>query len=458
MQLPISTLTIVQRIFNSHSSNAVKDYNIQQLIQRETDPEIQLAISESWSSLNMPVPNKAQTKSGWTHDTLQLDKKGNIMVNPSNLFTILTQHEKFKGCLTFNELSHAVCYKGEPIQDKDFTRLRTDLCNELRMTFSKADVIDMAELIAYTNKFHPIRNYFASLTWDNQDHVADFLTAMRIENSPLNREVMGKWFIACVARVLHPGCKVDSIPVFQGLTGNRKSTAIRALCHDPEWFCDEHIDFDTKDSMQMLLGKWIVELAELSSFQRKENNQIKANITRTVDEFRAPYDRKTKKYPRQFVYVGTTNDSVFLSDPTSNRRYWVFVNEGIIDTDALVSMRDQLWAQAIMSYKNNEQHWLSREMEEQMALRASEFEEKDVWHNQVVQYLSDKDFVTTEDVLGSIGKSLSHSDHSDKNRVYKILQGLKWTTTSRRINGDSKSGWKRPDADKLPKPIQTWAN
>ena len=85
---------------------------------------------------------------------------------------------------------------------------------------------------------------------------------------------------------------------------------------------------------------------------------------------------KPKKYPRQFCYVGTTNDLEFLTDPTSNRRFWVFVNEGEIDKDAIILMRDQLWAQEVALFVAGEKWWLSRETENQMAEVAEQFEIK----------------------------------------------------------------------------------
>ena len=40
--------------------------------------------------------------------------------------------------------------------------------------------------------------------------------------------------IAAVARIFDPGCKVDTVPIFEGAQGARKSTAVKAL-FDP-WF------------------------------------------------------------------------------------------------------------------------------------------------------------------------------------------------------------------------------
>ena len=44
-------------------------------------------------------------------------------------------------------------------------------------------------------------------------------------------------------------------------------------------------------------GKLIVEIAELASFRKSENEEIKAFITRQVDEYRPPYGRTVTRRP-----------------------------------------------------------------------------------------------------------------------------------------------------------------
>lgn len=446
--------TAITKIHTAHKSNEMKEYEISKLIDFEEDEELKNGIKQYWNSFNKPKTQIVQIQtikpiSEWTSNNLQLDTRGNIMTNNStNLFTILTEHPKFNNRLSFNELTSQYCYDGKEIHDLDYTQLQLDICTELRINFKKTDVCAMAELIAKKNPFHPIKNYLTGVKWDQQDYLSIFLKAMNIESNDINLSVFKCWLISAVARIMKPGCKVDSIPVFQGTTGNRKSSALKALMPNEEWFTDEPVDFGTKDSKQMLLGKWFVELAELSSFNKKDNNLIKSNITQTVDEFRSPYDRKPKKYPRQFVYIGTTNDAEFLTDSTSNRRFWVLQNEGLIDVDLIKEVRDQLWAQAYSLFINGEKWWLTRDQEQSMAEIAAQFEVKDAWYDSVVVYLEDKKFVTTSEILMNLKGDLSRTDNNDKNRVVKIMQYLKWTARAGRKDGDCVSGWHNPKSIK----------
>ena len=99
--------------------------------------------------------------------------------------------------------------------------------------------------------------------------------------------------IAAVARIYDPGCKVDTVPIFEGAQGARKSTAVKAL-FDP-WFSDELADLGSKDAAMQTRGVWGIEVSELDAMSRMEVSRIKAFITRTTDRFRPPYGAASSK-------------------------------------------------------------------------------------------------------------------------------------------------------------------
>ena len=108
----------------------------------------------------------------------------------------------------------------------------------------------------------------------------------------------------------------------------------------------------------ILLGTWILELAELKSFARTMGgvDSIKRFLSSTQDKFRLPYEHRTETFPRQCVFFGTTNKSEFLQDETGNRRFLI-VHTGInkpqkdvfgseIEKDIMAA-----WAQAVHIWK-----------------------------------------------------------------------------------------------------------
>jgi hypothetical protein len=86
------------------------------------------------------------------------------------------------------------------------------------------------------------------------------------------------------------------------------------------------------------------------------------------------------------LFVGTTNQDVFLRDETGARRFWPVKVEGRCDIEALARDRDQLWAEAVARYKAGEAWHLSA-AEEAVAAEEQEARfEVDPWEEAVLEY------------------------------------------------------------------------
>ena len=107
---------------------------------------------------------------------------------------------------------------------------------------------------------------------------------------------------------------------------------------------------------------WIVIMDELDAWNKADSNAAKGFMSKRSDKFRAPYAQNSEEHPRHCVFIGNTNDETFLKDSTAitERRYWVIKTEGNWETsrDKIKSMTpemiDQLWAEAMVMYKENE--------------------------------------------------------------------------------------------------------
>jgi hypothetical protein len=152
-----------------------------------------------------------------------------------------------------------------------------------------------------------------------------------------------------VVRARFPGSKFDLCLVLEGRQGGGKSSLVRLLASGPGegYFVDAPglIAMDNKARAELLAGKWLVELAELSGMARSETEGVKAFLSQEVDHYRPPYASTAVDRPRRCLFVATTNAVTYLPDATGNRRF-LPIPCTTIDLAALAAERDQLIAEA----------------------------------------------------------------------------------------------------------------
>jgi predicted P-loop ATPase len=201
--------------------------------------------------------------------------------------------------------------------------------------------------IAVENRRHPLRDSLAGLIWDGVPRVERLLiNYAHAEDNALNRAIGTLLLVAMVRRIKVPGCKFDYMPILQGPQGCGKSLFCKTLAGGSEFFEESlKLNASVKQLIENTVGKWVVEIAELAGMTAKDIECLKAQITRTVDRCRPAYGCYAEDMPRQFVFLGTTNEEVFLYDSTGNRRF-LPLRVSNIDIQKLKQDRDQLLAEA----------------------------------------------------------------------------------------------------------------
>ena len=100
-----------------------------------------------------------------------------------------------------------------------------------------------------------------------------------------------------------------------------------------------------------MMGKWALELPELSSLTKGDANSTKSFMSRQHDDVRLSYEKHMAQLPRQCVIYGTTNNREYLSDPTGNRRFWPMpVKEEPIDSLPIMRAKASIWRAAYEAY------------------------------------------------------------------------------------------------------------
>lgn len=214
-------------------------------------------------------------------------------------------------------------------------------------------------------RVHPVREKIKAVQWDGirrlDSVLIDYLGA---EDTLLSRSMTRKTFIAAVKRVFEPGCKHDYCLVLISPEGMHKSSFWNEVAGD--FFNDSFTTFEGKDSMELLSGSWIVELAELSACKKSDLETIKGFLSRSIDKYRPSYGRVVEEHPRQCIFVGTTNRKSFLAGETGNRRFWPveLVQKPKFRYEDLASVVPQLWAEAYNYYLAGELTYFDTDFEQ----------------------------------------------------------------------------------------------
>ncbi|MBS0297422.1 MAG: PriCT-2 domain-containing protein [Proteobacteria bacterium] len=214
------------------------------------------------------------------------------------------------------------------------------------------DLSAATDLVAREQQFHPVREWLETLEWDRVPRLESlFVRFLGARDTAYIRSVARLTLVGAVARVFEPGHKFDFAPILEGLQGKRKSTFISILAR--HWFAELEGDFhDPRQMIELMHGALILEIPELSGFSRSDVRQIKAFISRTHDKARLAYARRASVFPRQCIFIGSTNDDEYLRDDTGGRRFWpVRCEVDEIDTARLSAEVDQLWAEAVHVYR-----------------------------------------------------------------------------------------------------------
>jgi predicted P-loop ATPase len=244
------------------------------------------------------------------------------------------------------------------------------------------------------------------------------------------------FFISMVARIFQAGCKSDYMVVLEGPQGLLKSSICRVL--GGEWFSDTLPDITNKDASMHIKDKWLVEVSELSALGRAEASQLKAFLTRTIENYRPTYGRFYVYEPRHTVFIGTTNESVYIKDPTGGRRFWP-VKVTRTDLDGISADRDQLFAEAVVAYRNGGKWWPDPEFEAQhIAPRQASRQVSDIWSEPVGAYLEarrDRQLKISAIVEECLKTSWVKMSRVDQLRLADVLTSLGWERSETTING-----------------------
>lgn len=392
---------------------------------------------------------------------LRLDEKGRIVPEIDNAVAILTQDQRWRGVLGYNEFSGTIVKLREPPiptgtgdwEDIDDAELRLWLCAEFGMAkLRDGHFLNAIDIAAHRHSFHEVRDYLLALTWDQVPRVRYWLHAfLGAADTPYTQRAGEIWLVSAVARILKArekdGTKVDHVLILEGPTGLGKSDAFRAL--GAPWFTDAPFRLDNPVEAAMIIrGMWIVELAELDSFNRAESSAAKRFFSQQADRFRSPYGHRVSTVNRQCVFGGSVNHREYLKDDTGNRRYMPVLCDRV-DAAELRDERDQLWAEAVALFKSGTTWWPSAAERPLFEAEQEMRHPGDAWEQVISYWLQHNpgtQTVTTRELLGEALKlEVAKWTKSEQTRVGTIMQRLGWPKRRRAEGGLREYVYERPE-------------
>ncbi|MGO6665740.1 VapE domain-containing protein [Rhizobium ruizarguesonis] len=358
------------------------------------------------------------------------------------------------------------------LDDDAHFRILTTIQQQGFAQAKKSDTQDAVYAIAKNNKSNSLTDRLNTLKWDRVERVETWMQRLlNAEDTPYLRRVGRLTLLQAVARAYNPGCKADHTTVLVGEQGVGKSSVWRELSYEQS--IEFTADFTHKDGLQQMRGRWFVELAELSSLNRKEVEQVKAFLTKQEDNYRKSYGREDQEYKREFVLCGSSNPQPFLKDYTGSRRWFCVETRGfdVLDKDGklkkkvnipgLRSEREQLWAEAIEMYRHGlksycDDAWFT----ESQGVENEKWTEQDPWEVLIGEYI----WNDWEHVNGKVaytprseprsklenatyilqhvcGVETAQLNQINQNRVGKILLKRGYKSGTVRISGQVKQGY-----------------
>lgn len=349
-----------------------------------------------------------------------------------NKFYWDTFHQDVYTCIDYQP------HEWGPVQEKTKIDIQMYLQSAYMMTSLSESHVDRALYrVAIQNEKSEPCEWVKSIEWDKKNRIDNFfMDVYDIQTQPYEylSVVSNNFFVGMMARIFKPGSQVDTMCVFEGDQGLRKSNFLKTLVGD-KYYTKISTRPEDKDSLMALKGVLICELEEMASFLKSDHKLIKGFISREVDPLRNPYARVLNKVPRQSIFVGSTNERQYLDDYTGGRRFYPIEVKKRANEDWIRENREQLFAEAYYRYQSGVK-WYDNEPKDYLTTLLKNKDRSDVWNDVFLEWVeTENPPIVCRRTFGEdlLDLSIRDMDSRFRNRFNEIMQRNGWLKMDKNI-------------------------
>ena len=264
--------------------------------------------------------------------------------------------------IEYNTWNSEVCLK---IYEKFKTSNKEG--NLVPLTFRHTEVFDLLNELPDL-KVDPFVEWMNTLPgWDGIERIDTFfIDAVGVKDKPHTRLASRRFWVGLVGSqraIDNAKYKVDWVPILVGPQGAGKSLLAFLIVPQQERksMLAQGVVLDSLDAksfVDQVIGRVVVELAEISGSGRMGLNNLKSLITDVEYTKRLAYRRDPQTIEARHVVIGTANPEEFRLPELSNGRRWKVMEVHVPSPQHVIDYmelnRDQLYAEAYHYYKIGE--------------------------------------------------------------------------------------------------------
>ncbi|MBR1448614.1 MAG: hypothetical protein IJ588_07720 [Prevotella sp.] len=196
--------------------------------------------------------------------------------------------------------------------------------------------------------YDPMDDFLEHLPrWDGRDRVEPLARRVKTGYEAWPR-LFHIWMRSMVAMWKGKGQLTGNalVPLLIGRQGCGKSSFCRILLpRDLRDYYNDRISFKNEQDLNLGLTSFaLINLDEFDKITQRQQIVLKYLVSTADLKYRPPYGKAYSSHRRYASFIGTTNETTPLTDPTGSRRFVCVLVDGNIDFETPVEY-DQLYAQ-----------------------------------------------------------------------------------------------------------------